>query len=82
MPAPVFTTKCCALLIWPLFISMPSAVMVISPAAAPISPALRTPTPLSVPIRRILPAYMPPKLATSTATLGRELPSAALALMA
>ncbi|CQH62172.1 Uncharacterised protein [Yersinia frederiksenii] len=77
----VFTVSCWALLIWPLLTSMPSAVMVISPAEAPISPALRTPTPLSVPIRRILPAYMPPKLATSTATVGRGLPSAALVLM-
>ena len=33
-----------------------------------ISPALVTPKPLSVPIRRILPAYIPPRLETSKAT--------------
>jgi len=33
--------------------------MMTSPALAPIFPALRTPTPASVPTRVILPAYMP-----------------------
>ncbi len=35
-------------------------------------PALRTPRPCSVPIRVILPAYMPPRAETSRATVGRS----------
>ncbi len=55
----------------PLFSMRPSAERVTVPAWAPMAPALRTPTPLSVPTMRILPAYMPPRLATSTASCGR-----------
>jgi hypothetical protein len=48
----------------------PSAVTTTSPAEAPRWPALRTPTPASVPTSTILPAYMPPRLATSMAKAG------------
>jgi len=57
-------------LMLPVFCNRPSAVMLISPALAPMLPALRTPRPASVPTMLILPAYMPPKAATSIAKLG------------
>ena len=71
-PSLVVTCNSPLLRMLPLFSMRPSAVMVTAPAWAPMLPALRTPTPASVPIRRILPAYMPPRLETSSATCGRE----------
>ena len=49
----------------PLLLSMPFTSMRTLPALAPMSPAFLTPTPASVPTRWILPAYIPPKAATS-----------------
>ncbi|EEY11132.1 hypothetical protein COI_0220 [Mannheimia haemolytica serotype A2 str. OVINE] len=49
--------------------------MVSVSALAPICPALRTPTPCSVPIRWILPAYIPPSSPTSMATCGFSSPA-------
>ena len=54
----------------PLLVNMPSAESCTWPALAPIAPALRTPTPASVPTRLILPAYMPPSWLTSSANWG------------
>lgn len=54
----------------PVFSSRPAAVTTSPPAPAPMCPALRTPTPASVPTNVILPAYMPPSAATSSAKLG------------
>ncbi len=64
----------------PRLVMLPSALTTTSPADAPIFPALCTPTPFSVPSRRILLAYMPPRAATSMATTGDTLPSAAFAV--
>ncbi len=48
-----------------------------SPPLAAMSPASRTPTPCSVPTRRIAPAYIPPSAELSIASCGFSLPSAA-----
>ncbi|MNV28699.1 hypothetical protein D3C71_1198990 [compost metagenome] len=69
------SSRACSL---PVFSSRPSTVTTSSPVCAPRLPALRTPTPCSVPISRILLAYMPPSWATSSAYCG-VLPSAAWA---
>ena len=61
------------LLMVPLLLSMPLASMVTLPALAAICPALLTPTPFSVPMRVILPAYIPPKALVSMARLGAVL---------
>ena len=49
----------------PLLVSWPLASMLTPPALAKIWPALFTPTPLSVLIKVILPAYIPPNWPTS-----------------
>ena len=54
----------------PLLLSQPLFCRTTSPADAPIAPALRMPRPASVPTRKILPAYMPPSCATSSAYAG------------
>lgn len=54
----------------PMFSKRPAAVTTKPPTPAPMWPALRTPSPASVPINVILPAYMPPSAATSSAKAG------------
>ncbi len=54
----------------PLFSRRPSTVTTSSPACAPRLPALRTPTPCSLPINQILLANMPPSAPTSSANVG------------
>ena len=58
----------------PLLLSWPSADSVKGPEAAASWPALRTPSPASVPISVILCAYMPPSCATSSANCGFSWP--------
>ena len=79
IPPSVFRSISEALLMSPRFVSKPSALRETWPTVAPIFPALRTPMPASVPIRTILPAYMPPNCATSNANTGtRPTPSTLL----
>ncbi|KDN11619.1 hypothetical protein SALWKB12_0553 [Snodgrassella communis] len=59
-----------AAMMLPLLLSLPSALMTTPPALAKIWPALLIPTPLSLLISTILPAYMPPSLPVSMAMLG------------
>ncbi len=54
----------------PVFSSRPSTVTSNSPARAPMLPALRTPTPFSLPTSQILLANMPPSAPTSSAKVG------------
>ncbi|MDN2710574.1 hypothetical protein O0880_14200 [Janthinobacterium sp. SUN118] len=70
------TSPVTAILVWlpapadwmlPLLLSQPFACSTRLPAVAANTPALRTPRPASVPTRVILPAYMPPSCATSSA---------------
>ncbi|SST14785.1 Uncharacterised protein [Acinetobacter baumannii] len=58
-------------------LSLPLASMRMSPPLAAMSPASFTPTPCSVPTRRIAPAYIPPRAELSIASCGFSLPSAA-----
>ncbi|MNM68953.1 hypothetical protein D3C81_805300 [compost metagenome] len=70
------TSPVTAMLVWlpapadwilPLLLNQPFDCSTRLPAVAATTPALRTPRPASVPIRVILPAYMPPSCATSSA---------------
>ena len=53
-----------------VLLTVPALSMVIAPLCEAISPALDTPTPVSVAINEILFAYMPPKAETSIPILG------------
>ena len=61
----------------PVLTILPSVVRLKWPLLLPNSPALRTPTPFSVPTIWILPAYIPPSADTSSATSGFGLLSSA-----
>ena len=67
------TASCTSVVLWmtPELVSQPSFLTTSGPDVALSFPALLTPTPASVPIREILPAYMPPKLEASSANCGR-----------
>ena len=74
LPSGPVSTTCASVVLWiePELVSQPSFLTISGPELVPIFPALFTPTPASVPISVIRPAYIPPKFEASRAKCGRN----------